>query len=119
MENLWPQQVGEKKQVVEHKLCRDIYRLCRDKASNKAKNFFTTNPDYVATKLEDKLYRDKAKEKLCCNKVLDKLCCNKVYFVATKFYFIATKFYYVATLCWASRMLTPRLKSADVVTLEC
>ena len=92
MENLWPQQVGEEKQVAEHKLCRDISRLCRDKANNKARNFFMTNPDYVATKLEDKLCRDKAKDKLCYNKVLDKLCHNKVYFVATKFYFDATKF---------------------------
>ena len=46
---LWPRQVGEEKQVAEHK-------LCRDKASNKAS--------------------EKAKDKLCCKKVF--LCRNKV-----------------------------------------
>ena len=59
MKKLWPQQVGEEKQATEHKLCRDISRLCHDKASNKARNFFATNPDYVATQLEDKLCPDK------------------------------------------------------------
>ena len=52
MKKLWLQQVGERKQAAEHK-------LCRDKGNNRARNLVATNPDYVATELEDKLYRDK------------------------------------------------------------
>ena len=80
MKKLWPQQIGEEKQAVEHKLRRDIFRLCHDKANNKDRNFVMTNPDYVATKLEDKLCREKAKDK------------TKTNFIATNFYFAATKF---------------------------
>ena len=69
MKKLCPQQVEEEKQAAEQKLCCDISKLCHDKASNKARHFVPTNLDYVATKLEDKLYSDKAKDKLCCNKV--------------------------------------------------
>ena len=79
MKKLWPQQVGEEKQASKHKLCSDISRLCRDKANNKAKKFVTTNPDYIATKLEDKLCCDKVL--LCRDKTKDKL---KTNFVATK-----------------------------------
>ena len=85
MKKLWLQRVREEKQVAEHKLC------C-DKANSRARNLVATNPDYIATKLEDKLYRDKVllchdkvldkhcheKILLCGNNVLDKLCGNKV-----------------------------------------
>ena len=125
MKKLWPQQVGEEKQVTKQKLCRDISRFCRDKASNKARNFVTTNLDYVATKLEDKLCRDKAKDKLCRNKVfllrqsfsiatkfflsrqsfsiaIKFFSCDKVIFIATKFFyhykvFMSLKNFYVVT----------------------
>ena len=93
MKKLWPQQVGEEKQVVEHKLCRDISRLCYEKSSNKVRSFVAKNPDYVTTKLEDKLCcdkfllcHDKAKEKLCRDKFL--LYRNKV----LEFYYVATKY---------------------------
>ena len=58
MKKLWPQQVGEEKQVVEQKLCHDISRLCRDKANRQARNFVATKFYYVATKTKDKLCRD-------------------------------------------------------------
>ena len=74
------------KQAVEHKLCGDISRLCHDKASNKARDFVMTNPDYVVTKLKAKLYCDKVL--LCCDKAKDK---TKTNFVAAKFYFVTTK----------------------------
>ena len=54
------QQVEEKKQVVEQKLCHEISRFCCDKASDKAKNFVATNPDYVATKSGDIICHNKA-----------------------------------------------------------
>ena len=89
MKKLWPQQVGEEKQAAKHKLCRGISRLCRDKTSNKARNFVATNLYYVVIKLEDKLCcdkvllcRNKAKDKLCLNKVL--LCGNKVLLCGNK-----------------------------------
>ena len=62
MKKLWLQKVKEEKQATEQKLCRYNSRLCRDKASNKARNFVSKKPDYVATKLE---------EKLCCKNVYD------------------------------------------------
>ena len=61
MKKLWPQQVEEKKQADKQKLCRDVSRLCRDKASDKSRNF-------VPTKSEDKLCRNKVL--VCRDKVL-------------------------------------------------
>ena len=66
IKNLWPQLVEEEKQAIEKKVCRDISRLCCDKACNKERNFVTTNPDYVATKSEDKIFRNKVL--VCCDK---------------------------------------------------
>ena len=88
MKKLWPQQVEEENQAAEQKLCHDISRFCHDKASEKARNFVATNPDYVATKLEDKLCRDKVKAKPKTNFVTTKFffCCNKYFFVATKLF---------------------------------
>ena len=68
MKKLWFQQVGEEKQATEHKLCRD-----------KARKFVTTNLDYVATKLEDKICREKVL--LCRNKTKDN---SKTNFFAIK-----------------------------------
>ena len=74
MKKLFPQQVEEEKPIAEQKLCRDIFRLCCDKASDKARNFVVTKflchdkvrrqtllrqSFYVVTKSEDKLCRDK------------------------------------------------------------
>ena len=53
MKKLWPQQVGEEKQVAEQKLCRDKVH-------------------FVATKSQCRL---------CCDKIL--LCCDRLHFVAT------------------------------------
>ena len=47
IKKLWPQQVEEAKQAVEKELCRDISRLCHNKASDKARNFVEKNPNYV------------------------------------------------------------------------
>ena len=76
MKKLWPQQVEEEKHANRQKLCRDISRLCH-KARNKVRNVVATNPNYVVTKIEDKL------------------CCNKVYYVMTKpkTNFFAIKFF--------------------------
>ena len=56
---------------------------------------------------EHKLCHDKASNKvlLCRNKVLDKIFHDKVNFAAKK--------------CWASKMLTSRLKNANVATQKC
>ena len=92
-----PNKLKKKNKQLSKKICRD-----------KARNFVVTNPDYVATKLEDKLFRDKAKDKpktnfvatkfFCCNKVLDKLCCDKV------------------LIC---RDIVLGIQNADVVTQKC
>ena len=37
MKKLWPQQVGEEKQVAEQKLCHDISKLCCNRARRKPK----------------------------------------------------------------------------------
>ena len=79
------QQVGEEKQAVEHKLCRDISRLCRDKAYNKARNF-------VVTKFIMLLQSQRqAKDKLFRNRVF---LSQQSFSVATKFLFVTTEFFY-------------------------
>ena len=107
MKKLWPQQLKEEKHATKQKLCCDNSRLCRDKA----KNFVTTNPDYVVINLEDKLCRNikisiTTKIFLLPQRFFYH---NKDFFVTTEFFYRnrvfllqqnvsgATKFFFVAT----------------------
>ena len=106
MKKLWPQQVGEEKQAAEQKLCRDISRLCCNRARRKPETL-SQQIFFMSRQIQKKILSQQSSvcRDLGQNKAKTDFVVTKFYYVVTEFIFsqqshsanfVATKFYYVA-----------------------
>ena len=107
MKKLWPEQVRKEIKLLSRNKCRDISRLCRDKASEKVRRQTLSRQSFIMSRHRQKQAKRQTSSQ---QSFIMSRQSQKISFVATKFYYVSTKpktsqktnfvtkkFYYVTT----------------------